>query len=1328
MKTVRVQDRAIHEDVNIRNSVNSYISTQQLKQEDVHKRREFLSAKDVRWSHGHYSHVVATAAQHGRIALYDVSNSGSSRVELARIYNHTGQVNKLDFDPHKGYMLLSGSQDRFCRIWDIRDPRNPQGYNQYSVKAPVRDVRWSPTNAFDFALCTEAGVVQTWDVRSPDKCVTSINAHSKGCYTIAWHPDGRHIASGGTDKLLRIWDMKSDLKGQRHALQLRCPHGIMNLAWRPAAWSAEFAKRGTWQTCHIATSYTDDDPRTHVWDLRRPLLPFRELSNYETRPMDLLWADKDLLWTVGGAGIFAQSDISYATQPEDSLPPGAVEWCPDNSFYAVVENRASMHRPSFNEPSAIFLNVPQERLSGVEDGTASRSLTDDEGTDTSLAEHSRRQSKTTAPRSKSHPNTPPAHDNLPKVLPLDKTVTREHDTFAHSQIGAMSRLPSVYVPSERVEFVANNYIPAMTEKECAADPDKILPHLEKAFVYNAKVCQTAKMPESAANWRMMADFIVPELKNWADNNRKRRLDKEEEDRIRTEAESRRNSNRDTLSPLPKLTSQGKDAKSPARSDKVASNLFRGIVDSHKGSSDSLHQIGSNMTTPRQYPIPNSPAPSRKDASIWFTLDEAIEPIQPLPPSLASAHSTAAVASRTLLDNNSDPSNSPLSSPERSRQSPGKLGGHRRSATESITMKVSNVAAKDAANSKTIAPPTDRAQALFMSRNQEDRRAALRDYKASARQPFSLEATIANPQHAREVRHDSSESFAMFSASGGSSARARSFGHSFDTNDVPESSYRTRQDSNDWFIKDGYYEHVPQSEEEQDESPGKGKESAAGPNSEFAIDDSPSLPFHLDGAAESKPAAPSDAVTKKFKEALARGPRRKGEVKEEGGERPAQVSTSARNSESTPSKTGGTGQGFFARHHHLTNPLLREAEGIDKQSRIVESDVNLKSKYKWSDFKPIDITNYEPWNNCFAISAYPVICEAIQFDWTNGSSASQFSVHLLSHIHLFFFHKSLRKLTTTDGSIDPPQNIADQLMNPAFSARAIEQIFAKYMAYLRRLDLYIPAAALRKIAVEELDLSQLAGPEARSDKVDVGDQLKTDPLKFRSSCSKCRTLLPTDARICKNCLHRVEACPICDLPLTAGPIDTSKPHSFAKSNTSGHSTITVYCHACGHSTHLSCMSTWLMLDGVNGECPTPDCGCDCGPGLLRDQRIARQVEANENAANNKGAMATTVKRDSKVVLPNPAVDKTRDNLRKRSTGGFGAGTSAGTERTVMSDEKNTPSSAGTAGSTSVWSKKGTGAGPGRVGAPSMGRSNSGGAGSTSVGTSLSRRVGFIEPSK
>lgn len=1231
---------------------------------------------------------MATAAQNGRVALYDVSTLGSSRVELAWIYQHTGEVNKLDFDPFSGYMLLSGSQDKYCKTWDIRDPRKPAGLFQYHVRAPVRDVRWAPTDAWIFALCTEGGVVQKWDVRNTRQPQLSISAHEKSCYTIAWHPDGKHLASGGFDKYLRVWDFGTENRRQKPVFQLKGPHGIMNLAWRPPCWSAEFARAGTWQCTQIATSYTDDDPRVHVWDLRRPLLPFRELNQYDTRPMDLLWPSKDLLWTVGGAGIFAQNDMTHAPHVEDALPPSAAEWAADGSFYAVVEDKSPTRRVPVFDPAAVFLNIPQDRLSGTEDGIASRSLTDDEDSEIAFSEHSRRQSKAGSTRSgKSQANTPPNHEDEPQVLPLDRAVLGKKDMFVNGQVGALSILPGVHSPSPVVEFIANNYAQAMTTAERGSDPSRVLERLENALLHNANVCEIVTMHRSAQTWRILAAVVVPELKEWADYNRNRRLAQEDAQRNQQEAETRNNQTQNTLSPFAKSVADG---RSPARSEKIVGNIFRGILGSQRGTND--NSSTSNMTTPLARPLMTPPPTSKRDESTWFTLDEAIEPIQPLPPSLANAHSTAAAASRALLDNTSNPSSSPMSSPEKTRFSPDRPKGHKRSSTESARTGINNrnVTNSPTSGQRIIQKPS---HVSIVNPNQEDRRAALRDYKATTRQLFSLEASVSSPKYGRVERHDSSESFSMFSPSTSGSARARSMGHSFDVPDQPVA----RKGSEDWneMPSDRYYDSIPRSTaENQYDSSNSGrfdrKDFARSQTTDFAMDDSPQLPFGLDGASESGPVAP---VEQHFREMLASS-----------SSKPLGGSSRAPQEEET--RPQSLEQGLSEHippperivHHH--NPYLNEQINHGAKGGIPLTEHDLKFKpYHPSDFRPIDITTYQT-NRPFALSAFPIICQTIEQDVNHGFSVSQFSCHLLSYILPFFFHQSTRSVSSFPlDAQNAPTTLADRMMNPSLSARIIEGIFTSHIEHLRRLKLFLPAAELRKLCVEEFGYPNIAGSDITPHNAkSAGDTLKVDPLKIKSTCSNCKSFMPMQATACRNCSQKREQCPICELPISLSTKDASLT-----------STLFAYCHVCGHSAHTFCMSTWLSLPDVHGECPTPFCGCDCGPGKVREQRITRQLQAREEDAVIRGSSASDLKKDSIKVGPSPAVDRARESLRKRSIVG---------ERGTQSGDE------GRGSAESAWSKKSSGIGANR----GLGRSNSGSGAANNGGSSFGRRVRVVEPDK
>ncbi|KAK4930778.1 SEA (Seh1-associated) complex subunit, partial [Elasticomyces elasticus] len=631
LKTVKVNDYNIAESFNLREAVRTNLSTQHLSTSEIQRRKEYLPARDVRWSRGKFAHVVATASDNGRITLLDVTTLGNSQVELAWLHSHKSQVNKLDFDPHLGYLLLSGSQDRTCKIWDIRDPRKPSGWAQFDIKAPIRDVRWNPKDAVEFALSTETGIIQKWDVRSPKGPVLSHNAHERSCYSISWHADGKHLVSGGFDKKVKVWNFKSENKRSKPIFELRTPQGIMNLAWRPPCWSDEYTGLGTWQSTQIVTTYGEDDPRIHVWDLRRPALPFREVNTSDRRAIDLCWRDKDLLWTVDQAGIFQQHDMSHAQSWETDLPPCVVNWDLDGGFYSYV--MTDENEEESPDLVAKFLDISPARLSGNDEALSSQNATDDEGSDVSkpsMRREGKSMTKITLPAVSALLGK---HD--PEILPFDKAMKKEGTTFKNRQIGAYTRVPGIYQPPQVIKFVIDQFAQPSSRQEREHSPDTILEKLEVAFHHNANVCEAIEWQQSAGNWRVLAVVVIPELKAWADKNRSARLGEVErrctrkEDMVRSGAlfhDSR------LPSPFAKVQAKNKDIKSPAGSERLLSNMFHDLKTTEQGST-------SSVTTPLAKPTIQNPATSQKFGYTYWSRDDNIEPIQALPESFTTTSST-----------------------------------------------------------------------------------------------------------------------------------------------------------------------------------------------------------------------------------------------------------------------------------------------------------------------------------------------------------------------------------------------------------------------------------------------------------------------------------------------------------------------------------------------------------------------------------------------------------------------------------------------------------------------------------------------------------------
>ena len=1268
LKTVRVHDGKVTEEFNLRSSIVSYASTHGSPQGDsAARRREYLPARDVKWSVGKFDHIIATAAANGRIALYDV-NAAGSRIELAWLHDHQGQVNKLDFDPFSGYLLLSASQDKTVRLWDIRDPKTTRCKLRFDVRSGVREVRWSPKegNDFDFAVCADGGIIQNWDARNTIGPKLSINAHERGCYSLDWHPDGCHVVSGGSDKYVRVWDFKSDNRRQKPASQFRAPQAIRIVRWRPSTGVFESGEAGALkQTAQVATTYHYDDPRMHLWDFRRPLLPYRELDTYNMPANDFLWASEDLLWTVGDQGMFTQNDVTHAPQVQNAISPSALGWMPNGSCAMFMEERSGQPGSNLEDPVIGFLNIPPERLSGEDGGYAPHMDTDlHDGISGSLltASWRRRQSRGLSSMSlSSQANSPPTSDNV--VQQLDRTMQASKDILQNYQTGIVGHIQGASAEPEVVDFLTRYYSAPATERERRASPTTILERLESSFKNNADVCDEASLHRLAQSWRMLASVIVPELRDWADTNRSARNAVTAKTQVK-ESSSKNGRTQSTSSAFAKISSQDFQTKSDFKEAKVLSTLFRGVKEQEKGNGD--HSSSSNLTTPLARPVTDSvpPAATMHQSKISDKSKRDMDSLQALPPSLLSSHMTASAAARALLDNASVKSVTPPSSPEQQRRSPAKARALQPISNADVDLANPDPHSEDGPSPEPLIMRPKRAEA-----QREEQRAALRDYRAQARPIFSLEAPISSPSQGPAEIRDSAESFPMFPASTSSSHKETALGESFASHERPSTAstkdgrWLSREHSGTSQLSMEGINDLANTAQEFEEEAGQ---AASG------LHRSNDFPPGLDGSAESSEGLPSVLKHQQTES--------QEEISSRSLPEPSAVSSSPElfhfDSSDSPPKP----------RIHTVNPASKtpwpdttqdaSAHPSRTEMQITSEDMS-STDYIFSDFRPIDLSKYHP-RLPFAWSALPLICQMIAFDIDNGIAGAQFAAHLLLHVCPYFFSKDIEIFEPLFKTW--PDSVAERLMVPSLAHRIIEAVLLTHTTYLRKMHLFESQAEIRKLCAE-LGYERVV----RTGSVDQKDSNTStkDPYLVSSVCSYCHSPTTIGQDVCTRCSKARPPCPIClSLRLHASAADGEHQLCGPQPWT--------FCQACSHSAHTSCMQEWLSQDYAEGACPTIGCDCDCGPGLVRQARIQRQVQASEESKlirGNGGASATMAKKDAMRATHSPAVDKTRAALRASSTD---RGTQSSDERSTMPTRKGSararPSMSGGGGLANANSRK------------------------------------------
>jgi WD repeat-containing protein 24 len=613
LKTIRIQGTKCAEETNLRAAIINFASHSAAGAGTgpPTRHRDAFDIRDVKWSHGRYNNFIATAASSGKVILYDLNRAS---FELARLHEHHRQVHKLAFNPHLGHLLLSASQDGTVRLWDLRQLQRetmtcPSRERYSGLADGIYDIKWSPTDGTEFAFGTDNGVIQRWDYRSPKAPKVKVNAaHKKTVRSIDWHPDGRHLMSASYDQTVKIWDMSADVRRHSPRWSIHTPYPIFHARWRPPTWTSS-NDSSAWHSTQIAVSYRDY-PVIHVWDFRRPFLPFRELSRYSTAATDMLWHSRDLLWTVGREGMFTQSDIKFAPKTVDRRNLQAFAVSPNGELVGMAQRRP--RRGS----AADFVSGDRKNKHMSKLTSDSQRASFDDNIDESFLSSSqkRHHRRTTSNRStRSYASTPP-YDSNAKVTFLNESLISQADALQFDQSSLRGLTPG-FRDIPKLMYLAQKFktIPL-------PDPPTLdaFANIQELFEQNAEYAKKASLYRLAATWTMVGHGIASVVHRRAEEHRKRRVE-----------EGRRISS--GLDVIPKVITQDTSGQSPV--PKPALRAVHGQA-GDKAHSESNLESTSNLATPIARPVTHA----HSTATTRQTLpdpehDEAVV----LPPAVAGPH-------------------------------------------------------------------------------------------------------------------------------------------------------------------------------------------------------------------------------------------------------------------------------------------------------------------------------------------------------------------------------------------------------------------------------------------------------------------------------------------------------------------------------------------------------------------------------------------------------------------------------------------------------------------------------------------------------------------
>ena len=143
---------------------------------------------------------LATSSFDKTVRLWD-SATGK---QLRALEGHTDLVLGVAFHPD-GRHLASASADKTVRLWDLSDGKQARSLAHPNI---VDAVAFSPAGDQVASVCHD-GSLRLWD---PVKgtLIREIKAHTTAnltaVYSLAWSHDGKQIATSGLDRTAKLWD------------------------------------------------------------------------------------------------------------------------------------------------------------------------------------------------------------------------------------------------------------------------------------------------------------------------------------------------------------------------------------------------------------------------------------------------------------------------------------------------------------------------------------------------------------------------------------------------------------------------------------------------------------------------------------------------------------------------------------------------------------------------------------------------------------------------------------------------------------------------------------------------------------------------------------------------------------------------------------------------------------------------------------------------------------------------------------------------------------------------------------------------------------------
>src|SRR6266566_5051377 len=145
---------------------------------------------------------IASASNDGTVQEWEAT-TGKRIVTISSSPSVKGPLapwNTVAWSPDGKRIAIGGNGD--VQIWDAATGRNISYYGYHA--GTVHDLAWSPDGKY-IAIGSDNTTVLLWEIATI-KNIYNYTGHITDVFAVAWSPDGKRIASGDGDGLVLVWD------------------------------------------------------------------------------------------------------------------------------------------------------------------------------------------------------------------------------------------------------------------------------------------------------------------------------------------------------------------------------------------------------------------------------------------------------------------------------------------------------------------------------------------------------------------------------------------------------------------------------------------------------------------------------------------------------------------------------------------------------------------------------------------------------------------------------------------------------------------------------------------------------------------------------------------------------------------------------------------------------------------------------------------------------------------------------------------------------------------------------------------------------------------